>query len=185
MKGAIMFHSLIRTRRSIRQYENKPIEAEKIDLLLEAALRPPSSNNCKPWEFVVVTDKELLKQLSGAKPKGAGFLKDAALGIVVCADSSKCDVWVEDASIAAAFIHLAAASLGLGSCWIQIRKRDHADGRQAGERVAELLALPAHLEVEAIIAVGYPAEEKAPHPQEALPFEKISYNRYGNQTKSY
>jgi len=185
MKGAIMFHSLIRTRRSIRRYENKPIEAEKIDLLLEATLRPPSSNNRKPWEFVVVTDKELLGQLSNAKPKGAGFLKDAALGIVVCADPGKCDVWVEDASIAATFIHLAAASLGLGSCWIQIRKREHADGRQARERVAELLGLPDALEVEAIIAVGYPAEEKAPHPQEALPFEKISYNCYGNRTKPF
>ena len=111
-----MFHSLIRTRRSIRRYENKPIEAEKIDLLLEATLRPPSSNNRQPWEFVVVTDKDLLEQLSSAKPHGAGFLKDAPLGIVVCADPGKCDVWVEDASIAATFIHLAAASLGLGSC---------------------------------------------------------------------
>jgi len=185
MKGAIMFLSLIRNRRSVRQYENKPIEAEKIDLLLEAALRPPSSNNRQPWEFVVVTDKELLVPLSDAKPHGAGFLKDAALGIVVCADPGKCDVWVEDASIAATFIHLAAASLGLGSCWIQIRKRDHADGRPARDCVAELLALPDNLEVEAFIAVGYPAEEKAPHPQEALPFEKISYNRYGNRTKPF
>jgi nitroreductase len=185
MKGAIMFLSLIRNRRSIRQYTNKHIEAEKIDQLLEATLRPPSSNNLKPWEFVLVTDKDLLLQLSGAKPKGASFLKDAALGIVVCADPGKCDVWIEDASIAAAFIHLAAVSLGLGSCWIQIRKRDHADGRQARERIAELLALPAHLEVEAIISVGYPAEEKAPHPKESLPFEKISYNQYGNRTQPF
>jgi len=185
IKGAIMFLSLIRNRRSVRQYENKPIEAEKIDLLLEAALRPPSSNNRQPWEFVVVTDKELLVPLSDAKPHGAGFLKDAALGIVVCADPGKCDIWVEDASIAATFIHLAAASLGLGSCWIQMRKRQYADGRQARDRVAELLALPENLEVEAIIAVGYPAEEKAPHPKAALPFEKISYNRYGNRTQSF
>lgn len=185
MKGAIMFLSLVRNRRSIRQYADKPVEAEKIDQLLEATLRPPSSNNLKPWEFVVVTDKDLLLQLSGAKPKGAGFLKDAALGIVVCADPGKCDVWIEDASIAAAFIHLAAASLGLGSCWIQIRKRDHADGRPARERIAELLALPAHLEVEAIISVGYPAEDKAPHPKESLPFEKISYNQYGNRNRSF
>jgi len=185
MKGAIMFLSLVRNRRSIRRYADKPIEAEKIDQLLEATLRPPSSNNRKPWEFVVVTDKDLLAQLSEAKPHGATFLKDAALGIVVCADPQICDVWVEDASIAAAFIHLAAASLDLGSCWIQIRKRDHAEGRTASERVAELLGLPDQLEVEAIIAVGYPAEEKAPHPKESLPFEKISYNRYGNRTQSF
>jgi len=178
-----MFHSLIRSRRSIRRYENKPIDSETIDLLVEAALRSPSSNNRKPWEFVVVTDKDLLAQLSEAKPHGASFLKDAALGIVVCADVKKCDVWVEDASIATTFIHLAAASLGLGSCWIQIRKRDHSDGRPARDRVAELLGLSDNVEVEAIVAVGYPAEEKAPHAQESLEFEKISYNRYGNQNR--
>ena len=81
-----MFLSLVQKRRSIRRYEDKPVEPEKIDRLIEVALRAPSSRGFNPWEFVVVTDPILLEKLSKAKPHGASFLKDASLGIVVCAD---------------------------------------------------------------------------------------------------
>jgi len=115
-----MFLSLVTKRRSIRKYQEKPVEAEKIDILIETVLRSPSSRGLNPWEFVVVTDQGLLEKLSKAKPHGASFLKNAPMGIVVCADPEKCDVWVEDASIASIYIHLATESIGLGSCWIQI-----------------------------------------------------------------
>ena len=94
-----MFLSLAKKRRSIRRYLEKPVEAEKIEMLIEAALRAPSSRGFNPWEFVVVTDGVLLEKLSKSKPHGASFLKDAPLGIVVCADPEKCDVWIEDASM--------------------------------------------------------------------------------------
>jgi len=174
-----MFLSLVQKRRSIRRYQEKPVEAEKIDILIETVLRSPSSRGFNPWEFVVVTEKNLLKQLSKAKPHGASFLKHAALGIVVCADPKKCDVWVEDASIASVFIHLAAESIGLGSCWIQIRKRMYNDTKTSQEYVCELLNIPKHLNVESIIAVGYPAEEKTPHRKEELAYEKVFFNLYG------
>jgi nitroreductase len=177
-----MFMDLIRVRRSVRKFKNRDVEPEKIDRLIEAALRSPSSRGVNPWEFVVVTDPELLGRLSAAKPHGASFLKKAPLAVVVCADPGKSDVWVEDASIAAIFLHLAAASLGLGSCWIQIRKRDHAPGRTAGEYVRKLLHIPEGLEVESIVAIGYPAEEKLPHPASSLMDEKVSYNRYGKKS---
>ena len=118
-----MFLSLIEKRRSIRRYLPWPVEKEKIDVLIEAALRAPSSRGFNPWEFIFVTDRDLLKTLSTTKKHGSSFLRNATLGIVVCADEKKSDVWVEDASIASIFIHLAAESIGLGSCWIQIRKR--------------------------------------------------------------
>ena len=174
-----MFLSLVQKRRSIRRYQEKPVESEKIDILIETVLRSPSSRGFNPWEFVVVTEKNLLKQLSKAKPHGASFLKHAALGIVVCADPKKCDVWVEDASIASVFIHLAAESIGLGSCWIQIRKRMYNDTKTSQEYVCELLNIPKHLNVESIIAVGYPAEEKTPHRKEELAYEKVFFNLYG------
>jgi len=174
-----MFIDLVRGRRSVRKYLEKPVEREKVDLLVEAALRSPSSRGLNPWEFVVVTDRELLGRLSRAKTHGATFLKDAPLGIVICADPQQSDVWVEDAAIATTLVHLAAASLGLGSCWIQIRGRRHNDGRPSSEYVAELLGLPEGREVDAIVAVGYPAEEKRPHPAEDLQYEKVSYDRYG------
>lgn len=180
---AASFWSLIRKRRSIRKYKPQEVEPEKILLLAEAALRAPSSRGLNPWEFVVVTDQGLLEELSRCKPHGAAFLKEAPLGIVVCADSSKSDVWVEDASIAATFILLAAVSLDLGACWIQLRGRMYDEKMSAGQRAGQLLGLPGNLEVEAIVAVGYPDEVKLPHPAEKLLWERLHRERYGEPFK--
>jgi nitroreductase len=174
-----MFLSLVQKRRSIRQFLKKPVETEKIEKILEAALRAPSSRGFNPWEFVVVSDRVLLERLSRAKPHGASFLKDASLGIVVCADPEKCDVWIEDASIASIYIHLAAESMELGSCWIQIRKRMHDREKSAEQHIRELLDIPENLNIESIIAVGYPAEKKPPHPKEDLQYKKVHYDGYG------
>jgi nitroreductase len=174
-----MFMSLIQKRRSIRQFQDKAIEAEKIDRLAEAAVRAPSSRGVNPWQFVFVTDRGMLDRLSRAKPHGASFLKGAALGIVVCADPSKSDVWVEDASIATIMLLLAAESLDLGGCWIQIRERSHSEGKMAQDYIRELLNIPNELQVEAMVAVGYPAEQKSPHGPKELQFEKVHRGVYG------
>jgi nitroreductase len=174
-----MFLSLTQSRRSIRKYQEKPVASEKIDSLVEAFLRAPTSRGKNSWEFVVVTDSVLLDKLSSAKPHGAAFLRDAALAIVVCANPQISDVWIEDASIASIFIHLAAASLELGSCWIQIRERKHNDTQTAEAYIAEILNLPAHIKVVSMIAIGYPDEHKSGHPKESLPYDKVSLNNYG------
>lgn len=169
---------LIQKRRSIRKYLNKPVETEKVQILIETALRAPSSRGLNPWEFIVVDQKELLEKLSNAKEHGSSFLKNAPLGIVICADPARCDVWIEDASIAGAYLQLAAESLGLGSCWIQIRQRQHSQVKTAEEYVREVLSIPDQLKVEAIIAIGYPAETPPPHSQAELEQKKIHVNRY-------
>jgi nitroreductase len=174
-----MFMSLLEKRRSIRRFLDRPVEKEKTDLLLEAALRAPSSRGFNPWEFVVVSDRWMLERLAQAKEHGSAFLKDAATGIVVCADSSKSDVWVEDASIATIIIQLAAESLGLGTCWIQIRGRAQAPDRTSQDYVAELLRLPPGMMVEAMVAVGYPGELKAPHPKEGLLWRQVHAQVFG------
>ena len=176
-----MFHKLIEHRRSVRKYKDRPIEREKIDLLIEAALRSPSSRSFNPWRFIVVDRPDLLEKLSAAKAHGSSFLKGAPLGIVVCADSSASDVWVEDASIASIFIHLAAHSLGLGSCWIQIRKRDHDASTSADDFIKDLLGIPDNIMVESIIAIGYPDGINKGHPKETLQYDKIFHNRYNEQ----
>ena len=176
-----MFMDLIAKRRSIRRFTADKVEAEKVELLKEAALRAPSSRGINPWEFIVVTDRSLLANLSAAKPHGSTFLKDAPLGIVVCADPQKSDVWVEDASIATIFIELAAASLELGSCWIQIRERIHDETLTAEAYVADLLKIPSHLKVESMVAIGYPAERKPPHSKQELQTEKIFLDQHGQQ----
>jgi nitroreductase len=173
-----MFLSIIQKRRSIRKYQKRTVESQIIIQLIEAGLRAPSSRDRNPWEFIVIDEPVLLEKLSQCKPHGSSFLRNAPLGIVVCADSSRSDVWIEDTSIAITFIQLFVESMGLGSCWIQIRERIHDKSKTAEEYVKEALHIPGHLKVEAIIAIGYPAEELPPHPQEELKFEKVSYNKY-------
>jgi nitroreductase len=174
-----MFISLIQKRRSIRKFQKKQIEAQKIDTLIEAALRAPSSMGRNPWEFILVTEQALLEKLSTAKLHGSTFLNNAQLGIVVCADPDKSDVWVEDASIAAIFLHLASESIGLASCWIQIRERMHDQTKTAGDYISETLNIPPKLKVECIVAVGYPDEEKSPHEKDELQYDKVHLDTYG------
>jgi nitroreductase len=174
-----MFESLMHKRRSIRKYEDRAIEPEKIDSMMEAVLRSPSGKSIYPLEFILIDDKTMLEQLSASKPAGAAFLKQAALGVVVCANQEKSDTCIEDASIASVVLQLAAESLGLGSCWIQIRNRAHADGRSSQQCVAELLGIPSTHMVQTIIAIGYPAETKAPHKQESLKFQSVHKGGFG------
>jgi nitroreductase len=164
---------ILRNRRSIRRYKDREIETEKIELLVEAALRSPSSRAAKPWRFCFVTDRALLEKLSRAKESGSGFLKGAPLGVVVSAVQGESDVWVEDCSIASIILQLAGQSLGLGSCWIQIRNRMHSSSQSSEDYVKRVLALPENLSVEAMIAFGYPDEDKSPVPKEQLEYEKI------------
>ena len=180
-EGLPMFNDLIETRRSIRQFKREPVETEKIEKLIEATLRSPSSMSRNPWEFIVVTESGLLEKLSSSKEHGSSFLKNAPLAIVVCADPQKCDVWIEDASIASIFIHLAAHSLGLGSCWIQIRERMHNAQTTAEEYIQQLLNIPANLKIESIIAIGYSDDQKSGHPKNHLQYSKVHLNSHGEK----
>lgn len=175
-----MFFELIEKRRSIRQFKSLPIEKEKIDRIIEAALRSPSSRGFNPWRFIVVDRPELLASLSEAKPHGSSFLKNAPLGIVVCADESKTDVWVEDASIATIFIQLAVEALDLGSCWIQIRKREHDRSLSAESYIMGILGIPENFKVESMIAIGYPDEDKKAHSKESLEMKKVFWNGFAS-----
>ncbi|UCH37117.1 MAG: nitroreductase family protein [Candidatus Bathyarchaeota archaeon] len=168
---------VLRKRRSIRIFTDQKIEAEKMTLLREALLRSPTSRNNRSWEFIIIDDLDIIQRLSKVRG-GLRPLETATCAVVVCGDETKSDVWVEDCSIASIVLQLTAVSLGLGSCWGQIRLRNH-DKTQSAERfVQEDLNIPAHLRVEAIIALGYPAEDKASIPLSELLSEKIHHNRY-------
>ncbi|MCF8057114.1 MAG: nitroreductase family protein [Desulfocapsa sp.] len=176
-----MFIDLLRKRRSIRSFQDKAVEQEKIDLLIEAMLRAPSSRGLNPWEFVVIRKRETIQALAKTKPHGSAFMKGATLAIAVCADPEKCDVWIEDCSIAAILLHLQATDLGLGSCWVQIRRREHDAQQSAEAYVAETLGLKEGMVVEAIIAIGYPLKESFGHPESSLLPDKVSFERYGEK----
>ncbi|MBR2801027.1 MAG: nitroreductase family protein [Erysipelotrichaceae bacterium] len=143
-------------RTSIRRYLDKEIEEEKIERLLKAAMQAPSAANQQPWEFTVVTNKDVLKELAKVSPY-AGMLEGAAAGIAVLArkDCRIPGYAYIDCSIASENLWLEADHLGLGAVMLGI-----APIEERMQKAAEILQLPADLEVFALFALGYPAEER-------------------------
>jgi len=165
--------NILRNRRSVRKFEDRKIEEEKLKALKEALVRSPSSRSINPWEFILVEDRTVLERVSRSKEHGAGFLSGAAAGVAILGDTARSDTCIEDCSIAAITLQYAAESLGLGSCWCQIRLRSDREGKSAEEYVRQVLDLPEHYLVECIIGIGYSVETKTPHPYEDLDWGKI------------
>lgn len=169
---------LLRQRRSIRLFSPQPVEAEKRDLLAEALLRAPTSRGRQPWEFVLVDAPGDLQLLAAAKKHGSGLLAGVPLAVVVAANPEMSDVWIEDCSIAAILLQMAAESLGLKSCWVQMRLRENAAGESSEEVVRRVVGLPDTMRVVCVVGLGYPAEEKTGHPVSDLPREKLHNGRF-------
>ncbi|MCQ2199827.1 MAG: nitroreductase family protein [Paludibacteraceae bacterium] len=168
----------IKSRRSTRKFTEAPIEAEKLDLILKAALMAPSSKRCTPWHFVVVEDKNDLQVISESREMGSAFVSGAKAAIIVCAEEEKSNVWVEDASIAATFIQLMAEELGLGSCWVQVRNRNKNENETTENVIKSLLNIPEGIRVECVVALGYKGEEKKPFDESKLQLDKIHRGKF-------
>lgn len=175
---AMDFHQLLLERHSIRKYTDQPVSAEDVKTILEAALLAPSSKSARPWQFVVVEDKDKLAELAACKPAGAVSLKTAAFAVVIVSDPERSDVFIEDTSVAATVMQLQAAALGLGSCWIQVRNRYAADGEPAENVVQQALAIPQCYPVECIVTFGYSAETRKPVDPAKLLWEKVHIGRW-------
>lgn len=171
-------HDLLLKRHSIRRYTDEPVSADDVKTILEAALLAPTSKNVRSWQFVAVDDKEMLQRLVDLKPAYAASLKGCALAIVVCGDSTRSDAWIEDASIAAAFMQLQAEDLGLGSCWVQVRGRFTADGIPSEEYVQGLLGIAETISVECIMTFGHKDEERRPVDPSKLLWEKVHVGKW-------
>lgn len=174
---------LLQQRRSVRKFRQHSVEEEKIAQLSEALLRAPTSRNFQPCEFVFVDDPKRLMQLATAKPHGTSFFTSAPLAIVIAANPQKSDVWIEDSSIAAIIVQLAAEQLGLKSCWAQLRLREHNDDLSASEFVRQLVGLPEGMEVPIVIGIGYPDDDISGHSRDSLSEAKIHINQFVNQEK--
>ncbi|MBW6465799.1 MAG: nitroreductase family protein [Brevefilum sp.] len=150
---------IIYARRSIRQYQDKPVEREKIELLLKAAMAAPTAMNSKPWEFVVVTQVETLDKIRSALMFGKF---NAPAAIVVCSNTSllrrpmASKFWVQDCSAATQNILLSAVGLGLGTVWLGVHPI-----HVYKKRISEILSLPIYVEPLNVIYIGYPADQKA------------------------
>ncbi len=164
----------IATRTSVRDYEARPVEKEKIEKMLRAAMAAPTAMNKQPWHFVVVDQRNVLDALAGANPY-AKMLKKAPLAIVVCGNTDKMiegggrDFWIQDASAATENLLLAAHAMGLGAVW--------TGAYPSEERcisISKVLSLSDNLIPLNMIVVGYPAEH--PQPKQKFKEENISYN---------
>ena len=164
----------IATRTSIRDYEARPVEKEKIEKMLRAAMAAPTAMNKQPWHFVVVDQRNVLDALAGANPY-AKMLKKAPLAIVVCGNTDKMiegggrDFWIQDASAATENLLLAAHAMGLGAVW--------TGAYPSEERcisISKVLSLSDNLIPLNMLVVGYPAEH--PQPKQKFKEENVSYN---------
>ena len=175
------FHDLAMNRRSIRKSTEEPIDPDHVRLILETALLAPTSKSSSSWRFVVVDVKDMRQVLEQCKPAGAAPVGRCPLAVVVCGDTRCSDPWIEDASIAAAFIQLEAADLGLGSCWIQVRGRFTADGIPSEEYVAEALNIPEGVTPLCIITLGHKDELRRSIDPSKLEWEKVKIGHWSGE----
>lgn len=155
--------SIIKSRRSIREYKKENVPDELINKLLESAIYAPSEGNLQPWKFYVIRDRNIRLKLAKAALEQY-FISEAPVAIVVCADLIATSPYgarginlycLQSTAASVQNILLTAHSLGLGTCWV---------GAFEEEEVSRILNLPDSLRPVAIIPVGYPAENpRTPH----------------------
>ena len=155
-KGDYMeFLDFLKQRRSYRKYTGEPVKKELLDQIVEAGLLAPSGRNIKPEELIVVTDPELLTQLSQCRKAGSQMLEGAGACIIVLGDEDKTDVWVEDCSNVILTMHYMASSLDLGSCWIQGRNRVSSTEDSTEDYIRNMFHFPKNLRLEALLSIGH------------------------------
>ena len=150
-------------RRSIRKYKDQEVEIEKIDKLLHYAMSAPSAVNKQPWEFYVVTNKEILDKIC----KAGHFTKhNSPLKIIVCGNMANAlplnfkEYWVQDASAAIENILLGVVDMGLGACWEGVYPQ-----KNLAKKIKEILNMQEKHIPLAILSIGYPDESKEPRDQ--------------------
>jgi len=144
----------IRKRYSCRAYENRAIEQEKLERILDSARLAPSAKNLQDWRFVVVTDEQTRHKVAKAA-NNQMFIAQAPAVIVACSNDDsvmRCGQKVGPIDVAIALEHIAlkAVEEGLATCWI---------GSFSPEQVRHLLGIPEDIEIIELMSLGYPADE--------------------------
>jgi len=163
------------TRASVRSFVEQPVEAEKVETLLRAAMSAPTDRNLQPWHFVVLNTTEAIGQYYGDGER-AQRMKKTPLVIVICADTNRMqdgemrEIWVQDLSASTENLLLAAHALDLGAVWTTIYPLE--------ERVANVqqrLNLPSYLIPMCAVRIGYPNPERPAQPKDKWDVNKITY----------
>ena len=163
-------------RRSVRKFQDRPLEDEKIDKLLHAAMQAPSAGNQQPWEFIVVTDKEVLSQLSLMTPysKPAGSSAVTFILLANCKDLRHPTFWQQDMSAAMENILLEAVHLELGAVWMGVATNESAE-----KYLNEMYHFPEYIKPFALVSAGYPDNQKNDFVDRYRP-EKVHYETFSN-----
>ena len=169
------FDEVLLKRRSVRKFTGDEVTKDQLNEILKAGLLAPTSMNRKPCSFLVVSDKKTLKELSEVKQHSSQFLAGADKAIVVIANTLKADTWIEDSSIALSFMHLMAANVGVGSCWIQIHLRKSAEGEDAEKMVRDIVKIDDYFRIVGILALGIPDGEVKPHTLDDMDKSQIHF----------
>lgn len=143
---------LLRTRRSIRRFQNKSIPKSDLETTVDIARFAATARNVQPWEFVAVTDKGKLAELAKLGDNCSFLAQAAACVVIFCADTK---YYLEDGCAATCNILLAAAALGIGTCWIAGDKKPYCP------QVISLLNAPSGMKLVSLIALGYPQDKNA------------------------
>lgn len=153
------FAKVIASRHSVRTFKDEAVDRDIIEAIIGMAQTAPSSKNSKSSAFMVIEDKDTLLAMSEMRSSGSALIKGAACAIVVLGDTTKTDLWIENASISATIIQLAATNYGLGSCWVHVngRPRDKKDESKGSAEayIRELLAIKDEFKPLCVIALGY------------------------------
>lgn len=166
----------IHTRRSIREYADKPVPKEIVTQLLAAAMAAPSARNQQPWEFVVINNKKLLKRIPEVNPY-AQMAARAPLAILVCGNlkvETSPGYWVIDCAAAVQNLLLCAHALGLGGVWTGTYPNE-----ERMDAYTTIFDLPEHVIPHTLVVIGHPAQ-KPPHQDRFNP-ERIHYNGWGEE----
>jgi len=165
-------------RRSIRKYSTQTIEKEKIQEIMKTAVLSPSGHNGRPYEFIVIDNKDLIKKLAFSKVSGGQFAVEAPLMILVLGKKDSYPTMEDDCAIASTIIQLKAHDLGLGSCWIQIKNKVNEEGTSTIEIIRNLLSIPDLYHINNLISLGYPAEERKAYEDKDANMELVHYNKF-------
>ncbi len=165
--------TIINTRRSIREYEDREVEDEKILKILKAGMQAPGSRlGAEPWEFIVVKDKETLTKMGEIKPR----VTNAPVAIVIVANIERAfykAVWQQDCSAAAENMLLEAVELGLGGLWNGV-----APIEERMDAIGEIVKIPKEHKAFCIITLGYPAEGWENKYMDKFDESRIHYETY-------
>lgn len=148
-----------KNRISVREYGERPVEKEKLEKIVDAGRLAPTARGEQPWEFVVVTGREKLKELADITDHGK-FMAGATAAIVIFCKDTK--YYLEDGCAATENILLAATAQGIASCWIA------GDKKEYGSKIAKALNVPQSFKLISILSLGYPKTNPDPHQKRPL-----------------